>query len=95
MGAWELPTGLEQKVHPSRTALVVVDVQNDFFHDEGDLGKLGAPLGPIQAMVPKLQSLLDAARQAGVPVVHVISYHDEQYAPPWSLRSRSSATGTT
>lgn len=80
MGAWELLTSLEQKVHPSRAAVVVVDVQNDFFHDDGYLGKLGAPLDAIQAMVPKLEQLLDAARQAGVPVIHVISYHDEAFA---------------
>lgn len=80
MGAWEMLTSLEQKVHPSRAALVVVDVQNDFFHDEGFLGKLGAPLGAIQEMVPTLERLMESARQAGVPVVHVISHHDEQYA---------------
>src|SRR5690606_31980863 len=57
MGAWELLTSLEQKVPPSRAAVVVVDVQNDFFHDDGYLGKLGAPLDAIQAMVPKLEQL--------------------------------------
>ncbi len=82
MGAWELLTTLEEKVDPSRAALVVVDVQNDFFHEEGYLGKLGAPLGAIQAMVPPLRRLMDEARAAGVRVVHVISHHDEAYASP-------------
>lgn len=80
MGAWELVSSLPQKVHPSRAVLVTVDVQNDFFHDAGYLGELGAPLGTIQAMVPKLEELLEAARGAEVPIVHVISYHDEVYA---------------
>ena len=80
MAAWELVGSLEEKVHPRRAALVTVDVQNDFFHDDGFLGKLGAPLGHIQGSVPQLRRLLEGARGAGVPVVHVISYHDEEYA---------------
>jgi len=80
MAASELLSSLSQKVHPSRAALVTVDVQNDFFHDRGYLGELGAPLGGIQAMVPRLEELLATARTANVPIVHVISYHDEVYA---------------
>ncbi len=73
---------LEAKVSPGHAALVTVDVQNDFCHQDGFLGKLGAPMGLIQAMVPRLSRLLDAARARGVPVIHVISHHDEEYASP-------------
>jgi ureidoacrylate peracid hydrolase len=73
---------LEEKVSPAHAALVTVDVQNDFCHDQGFLGRLGAPLGLIQAMVPGLRRLLAAARQRGVPIIHVISHHDEEYASP-------------
>jgi ureidoacrylate peracid hydrolase len=73
---------LDEKVSPGHAALVTVDVQNDFCHQDGFLGKLGAPLGLIQAMVPRLQRLLDAARERRVPVIHVISHHDEEYASP-------------
>lgn len=80
MGAREMLSSLPQKVHPSRAVLVTVDVQNDFFHDKGYLGELGAPLEAIQTMVPKLENLLTAARSANVPIIHVISHHDEVYA---------------
>jgi len=73
---------LAEKVAPGRAALVTVDVQNDFCHQDGFLGKLGTPMGLIQAMVPRLARLLDAARERGVPVIHVISHHDEEYASP-------------
>lgn len=73
---------LEDKVAPPRAALVTVDVQNDFCDDRGYLGRLGAPMGLIQAMAPRLQWLLAAARQRAVPVIHVISHHDEEYASP-------------
>jgi ureidoacrylate peracid hydrolase len=78
----ELLRTLAQKVDPAHAAVVTVDVQNDFFHDEGYLGKLGAPMGLVQAMAPRLKRFLDAARQRGVKVIHVISWHDEQYASP-------------
>lgn len=78
----ELLRTLEDKVAPTRAGLVIVDVQNDFCDDRGYLGRLGAPMGLIQAMAPRLKRLLAAARQRGVPVIHVISHHDEEYASP-------------
>jgi ureidoacrylate peracid hydrolase len=73
---------LEQKVDPKHAAVVTVDVQNDFFHDDGYLGKVGAPMGLVQAMAPRLQRFLETARARGVKIIHVISWHDEQYASP-------------
>lgn len=78
----DLLRSLAEKVAPEHAALVTVDVQNDFCHSEGFLGKLGAPMHLIQAMVPGLARLIDSARAHGVPVIHVISHHDEQYASP-------------
>lgn len=80
MAAHELLRNLSDKVDPSRAVVLTIDVQNDFFHDHGYMGRLGVPLGSIQGMVPKLQSFLAAARLAEVPVMHVVSHHDEQYA---------------
>lgn len=78
----ELLRTLEQKVAPGRAMVITVDVQNDFCHSEGFLGRLGAPMGDIQAMVPGLARFLDAARERGMPIMHVISHHDEEYASP-------------
>jgi ureidoacrylate peracid hydrolase len=78
----DLLTTLEAKVSPANAALLTVDVQNDFGHDKGYLGRLGTPLGLIQAIAPPLKRLLAAARKRGLPVIHVVSWHDEQYASP-------------
>lgn len=78
----DLLRSLAEKVAPEHAALVTVDVQNDFCHSDGFLGKLGAPMHLIQAMVPGLAALIDSARAHRVPVIHVISHHDEQYASP-------------
>jgi ureidoacrylate peracid hydrolase len=60
---------LAEKVHPANAALVVVDVQNDFCHDEGAFARMGRDVEPLRAMVPRLQELIDAAREASVPVI--------------------------
>jgi ureidoacrylate peracid hydrolase len=78
----ELLRTLAQKVDPAHAAVVTVDVQNDFFHNDGYLGKLGAPMKLVQEMAPRLNRFLNAAREQGVRVIHVISWHDEQYASP-------------
>lgn len=73
---------LDEKVAPGRAAVVTVDMQNDFCDEQGFLGKRGAPMHLIQGMLPRLAALLESARAHAVPVIHVISHHDEQYASP-------------
>ena len=60
---------LVEKVDPAHAALVVVDVQNDFCHDEGAFARMGRDLEPVRGMVPRLAELIDTARAAGVPVL--------------------------
>ncbi len=67
----EMLDSLPKKVDPKDAALLVVDVQNDFAADEGMMGQEGADLSMCQAMVPRLQQLIDDAREAGVPVIFI------------------------
>jgi ureidoacrylate peracid hydrolase len=60
---------LEEKIDPKHTALLVVDVQNDFCHSDGALAAGGADLAEIQAMVPRLAKLVRDAHAAGVLIV--------------------------
>ena len=62
---------------PAHTALVVVDVQNDFCSPDGSLGIRGADTSAAVAMVPRLVTLIDAARAAGTPVIFIQTIHDE------------------
>jgi ureidoacrylate peracid hydrolase len=66
-----LLVGLDQKVAPEHTALVVVDVQNDFCAPEGMMDREGNYLGAVQEMAGALPRLIDEARAAGVLVVFV------------------------
>jgi ureidoacrylate peracid hydrolase len=58
-------------VGPQQTALVIVDMQNDFCHPDGVMGKAGEDLGEFPAAVAAIAKLLAAARAAGTLVVHV------------------------
>ncbi len=60
---------LAEWVDPSNSALIVVDVQNDFCHSEGVFGKRGFDMGPIQEILPRLRRLMDEARGVGVSVI--------------------------
>ncbi|MCS7173857.1 MAG: cysteine hydrolase [Armatimonadetes bacterium] len=78
---------LAEKVRPGHTALVVIDMQNDFCHPEGAWGKLGMSLEATHRMLPRLESLLRHARAAGVQVVFVgTHYLPEVLTPVWTER---------
>lgn len=55
---------------PSKTAVVVVDMQNDFVKPNG---KLYVPTA--QATVPAIRKLLEKARDANVPIVYTQDWH--------------------
>ena len=59
-----------------RRALVVIDVQNEYF--EG--GGLPIEYPPVERSLPKIAQAMDAARAAGVPVV-VVQHHAPKGAP--------------
>jgi nicotinamidase-related amidase len=55
----------------SRSALIVVDMQNDFCHPDGWLAGIGVDISPARAPITPLRRLLPALRAARVPVVWV------------------------
>jgi len=78
-------TELAALIAPARTALILVDMQNDFVHDEGifvqQWGKSNCYIKPI---VGACQGLLQAARAADVTVVHLRVINDLlQNAESW------------
>lgn len=55
----------------ARTAVVVVDMQNDFCHPEGWLAQIGVDITPTRKPIVPLAGVLPALRQLGVPVLWV------------------------
>ena len=52
-----------------RTAIIVVDMQNDFCHPDGWLGHIGVDVTPARRPIAPLQNVLPALRAAEVPVI--------------------------
>ncbi|HEX4211826.1 MAG TPA: cysteine hydrolase [Candidatus Dormibacteraeota bacterium] len=67
--------GLSAMVDPRATALLIVDVQNDFVHAEGWIGRGGADTSASHAAAIQIGRLIDAARRAGALVVYIRTEH--------------------
>jgi len=72
---------LEEKVDPRHAALLVVDVQNDFCHNDGISGRRSfTNLSHRQKMVPRLIKFISQARRAEVPIIFIRMAND-----PWTM----------
>lgn len=54
-----------------QTALIVVDMQNDFGSEGGMFDRAGINIAPIKTIVPAIARVIDAARTAGLPVIYL------------------------
>ena len=63
--------GIREKASPRHTALVVIDMQNDFIAKDGLIAREGRDVSQAEAMAQELPKLLKTAREAGVFVVFV------------------------
>jgi len=62
---------LDELVNPAHTALLVIDVQNDFCHPEGHFAKHGKDVSAIAAQMPAWRAFVTQAQSAGLFVVFV------------------------
>ncbi len=65
---------------PDQSALVLIDLANDFLYQGGVIADAGGPdyQKRAQAILPAIRRLIDAAREAGVLVVYVTDAHTPQ-----------------
>jgi ureidoacrylate peracid hydrolase len=78
---------LLDRIKPDRTALVVVDVQNDFVHPAGKGGLAGRDLQAFPAALAAINRLLGEARQAGVECLFVRVEHGPRVdLPPYRAK---------
>jgi ureidoacrylate peracid hydrolase len=59
------------RIDPARTAVIVVDMQNDFGHERGMFGLRGIDVAPIRQAIGPTKAVLSAARKAGAKVVYL------------------------
>jgi gluconolactonase len=66
------------RLDADRSALIIQDLQNDVIGEGGAFADSGAPAhAKSQNVVANVRRLADAARQAGMPVIHVLYIVDE------------------
>ncbi len=60
---------MDPTLHPGRTALLLVDTQNDYFHADGAMRRNGRQLSAGRSYIETLIKLCDTSRLAGVTLV--------------------------
>lgn len=55
---------------PATTALIVIDLQEDFLSEDGYFAKQGYDPAPLRAILPTVNRLIGASRAAGLRIIH-------------------------
>jgi ureidoacrylate peracid hydrolase len=75
------------KVNPIHSAVIVIDVQNDFCHEKGALAEMGEDVNRIQQNMHNLSLLINEARSMNVLTIFIQSTYntrDMRYlSPAW------------
>lgn len=71
---------LKEILKPQNSALLVVDMQNDFLDPNGFFAKrLQTNIEQMQSTVPHIQGLIETARKARVPIIFTQGYEDVEF----------------
>jgi len=84
----EIPRTERVELAASETALVVVDMQNDFAHPDGALFVPDA-----EKTIPTIRQLLERFREKGAPIFFTQDWHDED-DPEFKIWPRHAVAGT-
>jgi ureidoacrylate peracid hydrolase len=67
---------------PQHTALLVIDIQNDFIHPEGWAARSSRETPSLRHVIPVINGLIAAARGAGVAIVYIVMEHGPEIDAP-------------
>ncbi|MBN2567268.1 cysteine hydrolase [Candidatus Woesearchaeota archaeon] len=77
---------------PATTALIVVDIQNDFCHPDGKMAKAGHSLGWLQGTVSRMPAFIGSLRARGVAIIFLRYVYDPETASDYG-REKLEARG--
>lgn len=84
---------------PHKTALIVIDLQDDFLSTTGYFARQGYDPAPLRAILPAVNRLIGACRAAGIRIIHTRQGYREDLADMTAYekwrRKRSGLDGTT
>ncbi|MEE2760212.1 MAG: isochorismatase family cysteine hydrolase [Pseudomonadota bacterium] len=73
-------TELDDQLHPRHTALLVVDMQNDFCAEGGYLHQTrGGDMSTSKPIANNINRLVDLARETGMTIVWIVAIYDHKY----------------
>src|SRR5215471_9573786 len=72
----------EERIDPASTALLVIDVQNDFALPQGVCGLVGDDVSPVAPMIDRLKVLIAAARRANLLIIFMRTIYDDVVLSP-------------
>ena len=87
---------LQQRVLPPHTALVIIDVQNDFCDPAGANGRRDPAMGDVFEVSRQIPLLREAAREAGCLTIHVhaeYGRHVRNTGSPYRFPSKETREG--
>jgi len=67
---------LHTKLHPKTTALLVVDIQNDFCSPSGLMASMGKDVSGMDAMIAKIKELANVCDDVGIPIFYTQQIYD-------------------
>ncbi len=77
-------TFTELELSPEKTALLIIDMQNDFLHPRGAFAAKGVDISGATRLIPLVKRVTDACRAASLPVVYTL----HTFRPDFSDRPR-------
>ena len=83
---------LEKKVDPRHTAVLVIDMQNEFIEKNGLRGREGDDLSAARQLLPRLKVFLEKVRTAGVQIIYIQAVYnsdnDQYISEVWREQDR-------
>jgi ureidoacrylate peracid hydrolase len=77
---------IEKRLKPAHSAVLVIDMQNDFCAEQGYVETVvGKDVSACRAVVPEIMALVGAARAHGVPVFWIKANYDPERLPEGML----------
>lgn len=75
---------LQQILKPQHTALIVVDIQNDFLHPQGLVAKKGMDLTEARKRLARIKEVIDYAQQKNITIVYLQQVQSKAtFLPAW------------
>ncbi|MER2057957.1 MAG: isochorismatase family cysteine hydrolase [Niallia sp.] len=63
--------------NPHQSALLIVDVQNDYCHKEGCLAQQDLDVSMVEEMMPILKNMISAMKEINVPIIYIQTIHED------------------